>query len=223
VSKVKQGSLQEVKLLLDEETAQRVELQKLKGKTFGESIYLFSVSPLLRIQGKLEADAIVIFTKIPTTKGAIHKDSTGDVLVSWSDVEIEPTQAPKDLLFLDFDIPKPVRVFLWIMISLTLILIGLVLARFRAKWLTKRQRKLIREKMKEDLYQASDYTKIVSAWQNKHHYVKQFPHLDAPFRILEVTLFKYQFKQSQSDHEKEEVIKAWKVFLESSKGGFNGI
>jgi hypothetical protein len=223
VSKVKQGSLQEVKLILDEQTAQRVELQKLKGQSLGELIYLHSVSPLLRRKGRFEADATIVFAKIPSTNEMIYKNSNGDVKISWNFIEVEPTEVPKDLLFLDFDIPKPARVLLWVLVIFVSGFIGYLILRARRKWIAKREMKLKRQRIREDLYRVSKYNMVVSTWQNKHHLVKEFPHLAEPFSTLELTLFKYQFKQTQTDDEKEEVLKAWHAFLESSKEGFNGI
>lgn len=220
---VKQGNLIDVVIRLDGSSVQQVELQKLKGVSLADTIYLYQVSPLLRSGDKFEADAKVIFLKVPESKPIMHKIGQNDISITWSDVEVQPTEAPAKFIFGQFDIPTRQKVFKITLALLALALIGFGIYKFREK---NQLRKAIRQRrasLKEKVISASDYSEVVSLWQEKALLLKEFPHLIEPFKDLEQVLFKYQFKQSQNELEKAEVMKTYREFINRVSGGFNGI
>ncbi len=77
--------------------------------------------------------------------------------------------------------------------------------------------------MKDRVMSAREYHDVVTLWQQKALLLKEFSHLSKPITDLEIVLFKYQFKQSQNETEKAEVMKAYREFINKVQGGFNGI
>jgi hypothetical protein len=57
----------------------------------------------------------------------------------------------------------------------------------------------------------------------KHDILKVFPDLGDEFKKLETVLFRYQFKPHRSKSEEEEVLVAYRKFIDSIKGGFDGV
>lgn len=220
---IKQGSLVDAVIRLDSNSVQQVELQKLKGVSLGETLYLYQVSPLLRSGDSFEADAKIIFLKVPEGKYLIHKLGENEVSISWSDVEVLPTEAPVQFLFGKFEIPgkkRVVEISILLLIFSFMIFGGLKLKRRLKK---KKELRKIRSGLKDKVMSASEYQEVVSLWQQKVLLTKEFPHLSDHFKELETVLFKYQFKQSQNEIEKMEVMKAYRDFVNKVQGGFNGI
>jgi hypothetical protein len=223
--KFHQGSLQKSIWKVDQATAQKLELQKLKGQTVGGVLYIYSVSPLMRKNGSsdFEADAKVIFVKVPETNFLGHKTTTGEAVLTWNNVEVIPVEAPKELLFGTFEVPSRMKILTWASILVGLIFLGLigfkVLKKLKQKKLLKQQKL----SLKNDIQSVNEYQEVVRIWQSKHKLLREFPHLETPFKDLETTLFKYQFKPRQTDFEKNEVMTAWKKFIDETRGGFDGI
>lgn len=224
-SKIKQGSLESVIMRVDPSTAQSFELQKVRGQTIGETLYVYSVSPLMRKEGgdDFEAEARVVFIKVPETPFLGYKTPAGEIVFSWKDLEVIPTEGAKELIFGEFEIPPRKKVLLWGGILLVLIIAGLAGFRIWKVFQKRKQVRLQKLAVKNDISSVNDYQNVVRVWQNKRNFIREFPHLEQPFKNLEQTLFKYQFKQSQTDTEKNEVMSAWKKFVEETRGGFDGI
>lgn len=220
---VKQGSLIDAVVRLDGSSVQQVEVQKLKGVSLAGTVYLHQIAPLIRSGDTFEADAKIIFLKVPETKPVIHKVGDIDLSITWSDVEVQPTEASDKLLFGQFEIPGPRRILeiLGILVVITLVALGIY--KFRQKGKAKEALRQRRAELKDKVMSAREYQDVVSIWQQKALLVKEFSHLSDPVKELENVLFKYQFKQSQNETEKAEVMKAYREFILKVQGGFNGI
>jgi hypothetical protein len=220
---IQQGSLIDAVIRLDGATVQQVELQKLKGLSLADTIYIYQVSPLIRSGESFEAEAKIIFLKVPETKPVVHKTETNEISITWSDVEVKPTEAPEKFLFGQFEIPGPRRV---VQILLGLLTLGLVIfgvVKFNQKNKAKKTLRQKRVELKDKAMSAQSYLEVVHLWQQKDLLIKEFSHLIDPIKELEKVLFKYQFKQNQTDSEKAEVMKAYREFINQIQGGFNGI
>ncbi len=223
--KIKQGSFQSVLLKMDESTAEKIDLQKLKGENIGETVYIQDVGPLAKMVDAhyFESTATIIFLKVPATDGLLYKTSKFEIPVKWSKILVIPTEAGKELLFGSFTLPQKVRIIFWLFGTIFLVIIFLIIFNFRKKWQAKKAIKFKRNNLKDEILSAARYEQVVNLWKNKHSFISQFPHLDEPFKVLEQVLFKYQFKPHQSEQEKAEVVKAYKEFKNKIDGGFNGI
>jgi hypothetical protein len=223
--KIKQGSLERALLRMDEATAESIELQKLKGKTLAEHFYLYSLSPLVRKRGgaSYEADITLIVTKIPKSKPLLHKFPAGTANVTWSSVEILPTEAPKEFLFGVFDVPARIRILTFIGVFLLIVSSAFLGFRFYRRWQLKEEERKRKKALKDEILSANEYEDVVHLWKKKFIYLKEFPHLETPFRDLETVLFKYQFKPGQTESEKELVLSAYNKFITDIQGGFDGI
>lgn len=220
---VKQGSLIDVIIRLDGNSVQQVELQKLKGVSLADTIYLYQASSLVRSGDKFEADGKIIFLKVPESKPIIHKIGTSEISINWSDVEVQPTEAPAKFIFGQFEIPARRRIIEILAALFALSLIGFGIYKYNEK---SKQRKALRLKkaaLKDKVISAREYNDVVALWQDKAVLLKEFPHLQEPLKELEEVLFKYQFKQSQNEVEKAEVMTTYRVFMNKIAGGFNGI
>ena len=222
-SVVKQGSLIDAVVRLDSNSVQQIELQKLKGVSLADTIYIYQVSPLLRSGESFEADAKIIFLKVPESKPVIHKIGEKDISVSWSDVEVQPTEAPEKFLFGQFEVPGRKRILEILAALIAFGLIVLVIYKLSQKSKKKKALRQLRAELKDKVMSAREYPDVVNLWQQKALLQKEFPHLADPFKELEKVLFKYQFKQSQNEIEKAEVMKSYRDFMTSVQGGFNGI
>lgn len=220
---VRQGSLINAVVRLDGGSVQQIELQKLKGVSLAETIYIYQVSPLIRSGDNFEADAKIIFLKVPESKPVVHKTGQNEISISWSDVEVQPTEAPESFLFGQFEIPGKKRILEILGALLVLGLIGFGISRFIQTNKKKKALRQIKAALKDKVMSAREYQDVVSLWSQKALLLKEFPHLSEPFKELETVLFKYQFKQSQNEIEKAEVMKSYRDFMTKVQGGFNGI
>jgi hypothetical protein len=222
--KITQGSLQSVKLLIDEESFIKLDSLKLMGLTINETLYIQSVSPFTKNNSNdLEANATVVFIKVPKENSAIIETSKGKIGVEWENNEILPTEASQNFLFGNFEIPRSKNIFLGFLILIVfgfLILIGIKLKKTRDQ---KLKVKKYLDNIKDQILSSNDYHSIVEIWKRKHEILNLFPHLSIAFSNLEKELFKVQFKPVQSELEKEEVQKAYKFFLDQIKGDLDGI
>ena len=223
--RIKQGSLVETTLKVDLETAQKFPIQKLKGETVGDVLHFHHISPLIRKNedGAFYADATVIFAKVPEKNSVVYNSNSGQVTLAWPQIEIINTEADQKLIFADFTIPGKKNVWLLILGSLIVIVLFILAWILGSRWKIKQQLKRKKLDLKQKLISAGSYEEVVSLWQKKSEFLKEFGYLEEPFRDLEKTLFKYQFKPKQTDIEKEEVMKAYRAFTQKTEGGINGI
>lgn len=222
---VKQGKIENAILQMDENSVQKVELQQLKGQSLGDVIYLLDVSPLVKKDGgsKFESEAKVIFLKQPEAQVLVHKFSGLDIAVTWSQIEVIPTEATKELIFGQFEIPSRKKIFIWIT-TLLILIIGMgFFLKYRRRLQEKKNILIRRKKHKAELMEAKEYTQIVHIWMQRDIYLKEFPEIHEAFKKFEATLFKYQFKPYQSEAEKAEVEEAFRSFIGHVQGGLSGV
>lgn len=223
--KVKQGTIVPATLVFDGESSQKLPLNKLVGETLGKSFYVYSAKPLITKDNwnAFESEAQVIVATIPESSPVVFKSGDFDVMVMWNEVEFIPTDAPNQMIYGEFDIPARAKIIRWGLILLALaaaVLIGMKLQkRFTAKTALKKKRALI----KDEIMSVREYSEVVKVWQRKNDILKEFPSLEQNFRNLESVLFKYQFKPTQTEVEKLQVMDAWKEFLAVSQGSLNGV
>lgn len=224
-SEVKQGSLEPATLRVSAEIMGKVPLNKLAGKNFAESIYFHKMSPFLRKEGStsFESEVQIIFVKIPESQRLIDNVNGTSLVLNWNQIKIIPTDPGEGLIFGNFTIPERFKWLFWLSIFFGIVAISLGVWGIYKRIKEKRKFKEVRLKIKNEIMSCSTYHDVVLIWQNKKFYCDKFPHLEGPFKKLETVLFKYQFKPSQSEKEKDEVIKAYQVFVREIEEGFRGI
>ncbi len=218
---VAQGSLVSGILKVDQASLAAVDPQKLRGQTLGDVVYVHQVGPLVRrVGGRVyEAEAKVIFVKVPAAASVPVPGGT----LSWGTLEVRPTDAPQELLFGTFTVPARRKLLLWVAILAGLVVLGIISRRVWKKLELRRRERLRRRRLKEALLSAADFAAVVELWRAKHAYLGEFPHIADPLRELEAVLFKYQFKPTQTDAERAEVLAAYRTFTAAVAGGFDGI
>lgn len=222
---LKQGKIEDAVIQMDENSVQKIELQRLKGQSLSDTIYLLDVSPLVKKDGgsKFEAEAKVIFLKKPEGQVLLHKLSGEDVAVTWSQVEITPTEASQGLIFGQFEIPSRKNIVIWLISLLTLVFGIAFFLKYRRRLQEKKNALMRRKKHKAELLEAREYSQIVHVWMERDIFLKEFPEIQEAFKKFEVTLFKYQFKPYQSEAEKAEIQEAYRAFMDHIQGGLSGI
>ncbi|WPU65521.1 hypothetical protein [Peredibacter starrii] len=224
-NEIKQGSIETAKILLKADAVQRVPLQKLKGQTLAETIYFYDVSPLMRKEGSdfFEAEAKVIFAKTPETNALGTKFGNEDLLVTWGNSQISPTEASKGFIFGKFEIPSRPKIILWLSIILGLGVLIFLVIWGRKKYQIKTARKKKMQDLKRELLGATNYQEVVEVWKKKHKFLDTFPQIEESFKGFETVLFKYQFKPRQNETEMAQVTEAYRDFVRKIEGGLNGI
>ncbi len=222
---VKQGSLQAAKIIIDTDTAKTIKLQNLQGESLEKIVHIQSVDSVIenKNNSSWSSDAIVIFLKVPVQRSLTYKHQGREIPVSWNDIEVKETEAPKEFLFGTFEVPSKLKFFLWILIPLLSVILIAFIIDFRKKWKVKKEIRLYRKKIRDELLAASQFQDVVMIWQKKRELIKEFPHLEDPFKELEKVLFRYQFQHHQSESEKAEVLKSYRSFLDRIQGGLDGI
>lgn len=222
---VKQGEIAPVTIVMGAQDIQGLSLVKSKGTTLGEIFYLYQVSPFMRSEGSpdYEAEAEVIIIKTLPVSPLKAQIQGANVDLSWNDFQFQPVEAPKSFIFENFEIPTPLEIAKYLL-GLA-ILFGLVLGGWKiSKALkAKRAHKLKRAQEKKNLISANNYADVVLVWKDKPKYLKLFPEIDSEFRKLEDVLFKYQFKQSQSQHEVDQVMEAYRSFSQKVSEVLRGV
>ncbi len=220
---VKQGKVEEATLYLDETTAQKLLAQKVSGQTIENTIYLLEVGPLTKTDNNFEANAKVIFLKVPERKVVQYEGIQGGFPVTWSEVEIIPTEATQELIFERFSIPSRKNILLWLGILIAagcLLFLGI---RFRKVQRAKAQLRKRRLSLRDELLSGTAYSEIVEIWKKRETFMAEFPEIHDHFKKFEHVLFKYQFKPSQTEAEKIEIMQAYREFINNVRGGLNGI
>jgi hypothetical protein len=223
--KIKQGAVVPATLVFDAESSQKLPINKIVGETLGGHFYIYSAKPLLTKDNwnAFESEATVIVGKIPEAKPVSYKSGDNEVMVLWNDVEFIPTEAPKELIYGTFEIPSRAKILKWISVLIGIIIVALGILKLKKHLNNKNALQKMRRELKDQVLSAKEYADVVNIWQKKSQILKVFPSLEDHFKELEVVLFKYQFKQSQTESEKSQVMTAYREFINKSQGGFNGI
>ena len=222
-SMVKQGKVEQATIYLDEPTAQKLLTEGISGQNLENTIYFLNVGPFTKSDNNYEAEAKVIFLKVPERKVLQYQSAQGEFSVTWSPVEVIPTEASQQLIFEQFSIPHSKNILLWItVLALTgILLVGLIKVRKGMK--VKAALKQKRLELRDELLNGNNYSEVVDIWKKRELFLEEFPVIISHFKNFEQVLFKYQFKPTQTEAEKNEVMQAYRVFIENIKGGLNGI
>jgi len=223
--KIKQGAIVPVKLLFDLPASQGLPINKIIGQTLGDTFYVFKAKPLLTKDNwnAFESDAEIILAKVPEAKPVSYKLGNDEVMITWNDVEFVPTEAPKEMIYGNFEIPSRAQVLKWTLILAAILLVVIVGWKIKQKISHKKALKSRKAAIKDEIISAREYQDVVKVWQKKSQIIKEFPRIEGNFKNLETVLFKYQFKPSQSEAEKIEVMNAYRDFISQSQGGFDGV
>ncbi len=224
-SDIRQGALVKAKLFVPPESL-NLPLQKLKGETLAETIYIQQLSPLMKKEGSPDyvAEVQLVFIKIPDTNPVAVKLNDEVIEVGWNNVQIIPVETPEELLWADFTAPDFLEGnFIWLWIILLILILGGGGFYGWKKISFRNAVKLRKRQLMTEFKSCQNYEDVVSMWKRKRVYLKEFPHLETSFPPFEEVLFRYQFKPKQSETEKSEVVKAYRKLLDQSEGGFYGI
>jgi hypothetical protein len=222
---IQQGAMIPVALTVESSLKAPLILKGLPGKKLGDSLYFHKLSSPLKKEGvnSFEAQAQVIFLKVPDSNSVTSKISDEEVVINWNSIQVLATEPPKELLFGHFEIPEKDQIFFWIsVILLSLVLLFLSFKIYR-KYRSSKQQKSKMFALKERLSSATKYEEVVGIWQEKSLLLQNFPQVESEFKKLETVLFKYQFKPHQTEDEKKEVMNAYKAFLDSTREALRGI
>jgi hypothetical protein len=225
VPEVKQGSIVSAQIKLDATSAQEMPLQKLKSKTFAETIYIYDVGTPIRKEGRpyFEGDAKIIFVKVPESNQLTFTEEGISYKVFWNEVKVVPTEVEKAFLYGAFSVPTRFQPFKWILLVLGAgVISGIGFWIYRLVSFKNQKKKKLRD-VKNKLLSPSSYDDVVQVWMNRQLYLLTFPAIDEAFRKFEQKLFKVQFKPSQSEQEKAHVVDSYNEFLASIKGPLDGI
>ena len=110
---VKQGSIVSALIKLDASSTQEVPLQKLKLKTFADTIYVHHVGTPLRKEGRpyFEADAKIIFIKVPEGNELTFTEDGKTFKVFWNPITVHPTEKSSQFLYGAFNVPARFKCF----------------------------------------------------------------------------------------------------------------
>lgn len=222
---IKQGSIENAVVEINIQAAQNPGLKQIKNLNLAETFYIYNAKPFFRKEGEgtLKAEAKVVLLKVPESKPISHSLNNSAITISWNEVRFIPTKEEKSLIFGTFEIPARLKFVQWLIALVILGLIGVGIFVFYKKQNKSREKKRLKAELKDYVISGRDYTDVVQIWQKKQQILKEFPKLDDAFKNLEAVLFKYQFKPHQADSEKEEVMRAYRTFINTAQGGFDGI
>ncbi len=222
---IKQGSLVQAKIGVDGESFQKLQLNKLRGQTIAETLYIHSLSSFMRRSGDnvFEADAVVVLAKVPASSEFAANLDGVQIVVSLGDVQVQSTEPDKGFLFSDFTVAEPLKLFRWVLAILAIVILGtgiyVIIRRNRLKNHVRKYKRAL----KESLVSANSYEEVLSVWDRKYEFFESFPHIRDAFEDFQKTLFKYQFKRTKSEFEKNEILKSYREFLAKVQGGLDGI
>jgi hypothetical protein len=212
---VKQGEIAVGRLVVKKSDGQSI-LGGLKGKNLGKTLYLLHVSPFMGKQGHLESEAKFIFLAIPQANNVSEVINGEEVLISWDNIEIIPTEPPKSFLLGNFEIPARRKIVQWLLIILgTASVLGFIFY-FNKFYSKSKKSKIQLDHIKKQLMDCKTYDDIVMMWGRKHDYLTSFPKLEQSYKNFEQVLFKYQFKPQIAESEIMEVIAAYNKFKTSA-------
>ena len=223
--RVIQGSLIKTKFKFQQNSEQSLRLENLEGISLGDTIYINQLFPVNGdSDGKIiNGDASIMFIKVPEKSNLEHKIDGFNIEATWTQVDILPTELPEELLFGEFNFPDTKRVILWFVIGIGILVFLVLIFLFWMKRKKLKFKKLKKLNIKNSLLSPVSYNEVVHIWEMKHDILKVFPGIGEEFKKLEMVLFRYQFKPHRSKSEEEEVLVAYRKFIDSIKGGFDGV
>jgi hypothetical protein len=222
---IKQGEVFKAKFVLDPESMQSFSQQNLRGKTVAETLYIYSLTPLIKkADGRsFEAEAGLIFIKVPQAKKLTLSQGGETFIFELPEITVVPTEERPDYVYGEFTVAEGARLFGWIVGGIALCLLLVLGLRFKKSSSLKRALRAKRKKLKDDLLGASSYLEVVSVWEKKPAYLEAFPQLEGDFKNLEKVLYRFIFKKHQSEEEKSAVLSAYREFVNQVRGGLDGV
>ncbi|MFL5783783.1 MAG: hypothetical protein ACJ76H_04170 [Bacteriovoracaceae bacterium] len=224
-NEIKQGALVNARMLVPGESL-NFPVQKLKGENVAETIYFQKLSPLMRKDGSsaYESDVVVMFTGVPQAPMVSGKVGNNEFQLEWNSIKVIPIEATGKMLWADFTAPDFFEQnwlkLLWAILIFPIALLGFYAWR---KISARKREKKRKSQLAEEIRGCRTYEDVVNLWKRKHVYLKEFPQLESAFHTFENVFFKYSFKATQTEREKEEVVSAYRKLLEDSQGGLSGI
>ncbi len=220
-----QGSLIKTKFKFQQTLGDGFQIGNLEGVTLDDTVY---INELLPVNGDpdgniINGEASIIFIKVPVKSNIEHKMGSFQINASWTEIEFIPTDTPKELLFGEFNVPDSKRLILWVLLGAGILVFFGVILIFWKKWKKLKFKKIKKINLKNSLLSPNSYDEVVQIWEMKHDILKVFPFLEDEFKKLEKVLFKYQFKPKRTNSEEDEVLVEYRKFIDSIKGGFDGI
>jgi hypothetical protein len=224
-SEIRQGSIIHAKLFVTPDSL-NLPLQELKGEIVSETLYFQQLSQLFKKERSPEyvSEIQVIFIKVPEASTLKFKIGEEVVELGWNNIQVIPVETPEELLWADFTAPdlfKGKLIWVWF------VLLGLLISVFGIyagkKISVKNAQKARKRRLIDEFKSCQTYDEIVSMWKKKRTYTTEFPHLSSAFQPFEEVLFRYQFKPTQTEIEKSEVLNAYRKLLDQGEGGFRGI
>lgn len=219
---VKQGSITDCQISIKESEGKST-LAGLAGSEFGKTIYMISIEPFVLQNGTLVANARVVFEKVPASELVSEIIDGNEITITLKKIKVLSSKPAQSFLFGDFEVSGKVSLLKWIILTISVMILGLILFRWRNKYLIKNQIKHKKRRLKAQLLKPVSYDDIVEVWKNKHDYLNEFPDLDSAFKKLEQTLFKYQFKSQRNEIEITQVLIAFDHFRNDVGEVLNGI
>lgn len=221
-SSVKQGEIISGKLLVTEASGTAA-LAGLKGQNLAKTLYVMNLSPFMGKNGQLESEVKVIFSAVPKSNSVSEVLNGEETVISWKNINVEATEASQSFLFEDFSIPETLKLMKWFILLITLVI--LIVGGLWIKGLFNRKQsfKTNQRNLKAEILSCKDYDDVVIMWRQKKKYVDAFPATEEHFKNLEKVLFKYQFKQSRSEHEVALVVSAYQEFKSNVMRDLNGV
>ncbi len=224
-SSFKAGEIVSAQLSLDASSAQSFPLQSMKGQVLGGTLYFQSISPLIHRENQASygADAEIIFIKKPDTQNLNVTIGDTPAVITWNSVEVVPVEIPPKFIFMNFEIPEPSKLVLWLAIFLGFAFIFWGIWKLKINLDKKKTVRDFRKKLKEEILSCRNYNELVQFWQKKRTYTQTFPEIESPLEKLEVVLFKFQFKPVQSESEQSQAMDAYREFRKDVEGTLSGI
>lgn len=222
---INQGAIIKGALRFQGDDLTKVNRLKLSDLLFEKTLYISSSGSAVRNSNSdyLDVPVTFSFVNVPQSPVLGQKIGEEEIQIDVSDIRVNPSEASPQLILADFEIPIQKE---W-MVYILLVVIALVLLaagiRFYLYLRHKREGKKRLLEMKDKVVQASSYEEISSVWQNRHHLLRLYPHVETAFRDFEGVYFKYAFKPSRSEDEIKTIKQAYSVFSEKLQGGNNGV
>lgn len=223
--KIKQGRIEKVEIIFNETNETINNLQKLKSRKIGESLYLQSTGPIIKKDGSAEyvSEAkIIVISKPKSNEAKIDFEGKG-VVFKWNDIDLELVEIPNKFINFDFTVPGKSKLWIWIISALSLGVAAFAAIKIKNKTSAKQLEKRRKQELNNLLLNVSTFEDVVNVWKNKSVILRTYPVLEDPFKDLEEILFKYQFKKNQTDKEREITLSAYNDFVSKIRGVIDGI
>lgn len=224
---IKQGSFVDGYFsFLNEVEEDKKNINFLIGKYFDGALYVVEIALKDNDEKSKKWRGTVIFTT--PLKLSDHtfnyEDKNQKLSLLVKNLKVVETSHDGKMSFADFEV-KQKNKFNWkkIFIFLFGIIIFITLFYVVRRWRMNKRFNDQKIKYFQSVLAIDQYEKVIDFSSNKKDFLDQFPEHISTFKVFEKKLYQYQFKKTQSEDEKKEIIIAFKKFQESIKREQNGI